>query len=222
MLAQHTISSLHIGHTIRELAAAAAWAEPCSSRATREARSSLSVDRGVPDVCELSDTELSEGESGSGLSRPGLSRGCLLVETGGGGAKLFPLPRTRPPPRLLRAAISIVETDVHASRVSPRREPTSAFAASALDTIVARWQGWSAEGACDRMGGGARVAWLMRLRAPRQSSRESASLACRSAFHMQRKPFVLFHLFSRELYVCTSTTDRPWARNSPKLKAVGR
>lgn len=58
-----TISSLHIGQTRRELAAAAAWAEVWSSRATRDVRSSFSVDMGVLDVCELRDTELSEGDS---------------------------------------------------------------------------------------------------------------------------------------------------------------
>lgn len=46
----HTISSLHIGHTILELAAAAAWAEPCSSRATLKVMSSFSVDIGVLDA----------------------------------------------------------------------------------------------------------------------------------------------------------------------------
>lgn len=50
VLIMHTISSLHIGHTILELAAAAAWPEPCSSRATLDAMSSFSVDIGVLDA----------------------------------------------------------------------------------------------------------------------------------------------------------------------------
>lgn len=95
-----TISSLHIGQTSRELAAAAAWAEPCSSRATRDVRSSFSVDMGVLEVCELNDTELSEGDSRPICLGWG---GC----GGGGAARPFPLPSTRPPPRLLRAAMAV-------------------------------------------------------------------------------------------------------------------
>lgn len=101
-LYQHTISSLQIGQTIRELAAAAAWAEAWSPRATREVRSSLSVDRGVLEAWELSDTELSDGESRS------VGRDSGFFATGG--ARFFPLPRTLPPPRLLLAAIISIGT----------------------------------------------------------------------------------------------------------------
>jgi hypothetical protein len=92
-----------MGHTIRELAAAAAWAEACSSSATREVRSSFSADKGVPDVCELSDTELSDGDS-----RPVFKTACLGGGAGGGGgARFLPLPSTLPPPNCLRAAMAI-------------------------------------------------------------------------------------------------------------------
>lgn len=93
----HTISSLHIGQTILELAAAAAWAVPCSSRATRAVMSSFSVDMGVLEVCELRDIELLDGD------RAPEGRNCGL--TGTGGARFLPLPSTLPPPRLLLAAI---------------------------------------------------------------------------------------------------------------------
>ena len=93
----HTISSLHIGQTILELAAAAAWAVPCSSRATRAVMSSFSVDIGVLEVWELSDMELFEGDKTPDGRRSGLF--------GTGGARFLPLPSTRPPPRLLREAI---------------------------------------------------------------------------------------------------------------------
>lgn len=93
----HTISSLHIGQTILELAAAAAWAVPCSSRATRAVMSSFSVDIGVLEVWELSDMELFEGDKAPDGRRSGLF--------GTGGARFLPLPSTRPPPRLLREAI---------------------------------------------------------------------------------------------------------------------
>ena len=82
---------------MRELAAAAAWADTCSLRATLEVRSSLSVDSGVLEVCGLSETELSEGESRSVGRAGGLF--------GTGGARFFPLPSTLPPPRLLLAAM---------------------------------------------------------------------------------------------------------------------
>jgi hypothetical protein len=64
----HTISSLHIGQTIRELAAAAACAaDPFSSRAIRDARSSSPMDTGVLEVCELRDTEFSENDKFEGV-----------------------------------------------------------------------------------------------------------------------------------------------------------
>jgi hypothetical protein len=56
------MSSLHIGHISLELAEAAAVG-PCSSSATRDARSSVSEEIGVVDVCELRDIELSEGDN---------------------------------------------------------------------------------------------------------------------------------------------------------------
>jgi hypothetical protein len=93
----HTISSLHIGQTILELAAAAAWAVPCSSRATRAVMSSFSVDIGVLDVCELREIELFEGDNAPE------DRSCGL--TGTGGARFLPLPSTLPPPKLLLAAM---------------------------------------------------------------------------------------------------------------------
>lgn len=85
--------------------AAAAGAEPCSSRATLEVMSSFSVDSGVLEVWLLSDTELSDGDR-----RPGVRKTAALPAAGGGGgggggAKPFPVPRTRPPPRLLREAM---------------------------------------------------------------------------------------------------------------------
>lgn len=63
--------------------------------------SSFSVDKGVLDACELSDVELSDGES-----RPELRTGCLLGAAGGG-ARFLPVPSTRPPPRVLRAAMAL-------------------------------------------------------------------------------------------------------------------
>ena len=96
----HTISSLHIGHTILEVAAAAAGAEPCSLRATFAAISSCSVDSGVLEVWLLSDIELSEGDKIAGLRVTGGLFG------GGGGARFFPVPSTLPPPKLLLFAIS--------------------------------------------------------------------------------------------------------------------
>jgi hypothetical protein len=93
----HTISSLHIGQTILELAVAAAWAVPCSSRATRAVMSSFSVDMGVLEVCELRDIELLDGD------RAPEGRNCGL--TGTGGARFLPLPSTLPPPKLLLAAM---------------------------------------------------------------------------------------------------------------------
>lgn len=104
LMCMPTISSLHIGQTMRELAAAAACAAPCSSRAMRDVRSSFSVDIGVLEVCELRDTELSEGDS-----KPGLRTDWTCLGGAGGcdgGARLLPDPRTRPPPRLLLADIS--------------------------------------------------------------------------------------------------------------------
>lgn len=99
-----TISSLQIGHTIFELAAAAG-AEPCSSRATLEVMSSFSVDTGVLEVSLPSDTELSDGESRPG----GRNTAALLAGSGGGAAggaaRPFPVPSTLPPPKLLREAI---------------------------------------------------------------------------------------------------------------------
>jgi len=104
----HTISSLHIGQTILELAAAAAWAVACSSRATRAVMSSFSVDMGVLEVCELKDIELFEGD------RAPEGRNCDL--TGAGGARLLPLPSTLPPPKLLRAAMILTSPETCTSR----------------------------------------------------------------------------------------------------------
>lgn len=59
--------------------------------------SSFSVDTGVLEVWELSDIELLEGDRAPEGRRSGLF--------GTGGARFLPLPSTRPPPRLLRAAI---------------------------------------------------------------------------------------------------------------------
>ena len=116
-----TISSLHIGQTMRLLAAAAACAEPCSSRAMREVRSSWSVDIGVLEVCDDSDTELSEGDN-----RPGVRTVCWMclgvtVEdvAGDGGARPLPDPSTRPPPRLLRAAMPMSRVFVHQRAHTP-------------------------------------------------------------------------------------------------------
>lgn len=95
------MTSLQIGQTNLELAVAAAWAEPCSSRATRDVISSFSVDIGVLDVWLLNDTELSEGESIAGL------RMGALLGAGAGGARPLPVPNTLPPPRLLREAIAL-------------------------------------------------------------------------------------------------------------------
>lgn len=97
ILELRTISSLHIGQTILELAAAAAWAVPCSSSATLAVMSSFSTDKGVLEVCELSDIELSEGE------RPPEGRSCGFWATGG--ARFLPLPSTLPPPKLLLVAM---------------------------------------------------------------------------------------------------------------------
>lgn len=133
-----TISSLHIGQTRRELAAAAAWAEPCSSRATRDVRSSFSVDMGVLDVCELNDTELSEGDS-----RP------ICLGWGGavgGAARPLPLPSTRPPPRLRRAAM----TGIMTSKLSSfDRDPCCAGCGTATSATAARWTCSSSEVAKD-------------------------------------------------------------------------
>ena len=113
-----TISSLHMGHTILELAAAAAWAEACSSRATRDVRPSFSVDTGMLDACELRDTELSEGDS-----KPEFGVCDLFT---GGGARLLPVPSTLPPPKALLAAMFVTDTKLMPlpSRVSSASYPT--------------------------------------------------------------------------------------------------
>lgn len=59
--------------------------------------SSFSVDIGVLEVWELREIELFEGDKAPEGRRSGLF--------GTGGARFLPLPSTRPPPRLLRAAI---------------------------------------------------------------------------------------------------------------------
>jgi hypothetical protein len=93
----NTISSLHIGQTMRELAAATAWLEPCSSRATLAVISSFSVDIGVLDVWLLNDNELAEGDRAAVLRKGGF--GCA-GDRDWGAAGLFPGPRLRPRVRL--------------------------------------------------------------------------------------------------------------------------
>lgn len=86
-----------MGQTILELAAAAACAVACSSRATLDVMSSFSVDIGVLEVWELSEMELSEGDKAPD------GRNCGLFGTGG--ARFLPLPSTLPPPKLRLAAM---------------------------------------------------------------------------------------------------------------------
>jgi hypothetical protein len=70
--------------------------------------SSFSVDIGVLEVWELREMELFEGDRALEGRRSGL--------LGTGGARFLPLPRTRPPPRLLRAAmVSRLLDRVHAA-----------------------------------------------------------------------------------------------------------
>lgn len=71
----------------------------------REVRSSVSVVMGVLEARELNETELSEGESRGGLWIAGTGFLGAGDADGVGGARFLPLPRTRPPPRLLREAI---------------------------------------------------------------------------------------------------------------------
>jgi hypothetical protein len=59
--------------------------------------SSFSVDMGVLEVWELREMELFEGDRAPEGRRSGLF--------GTGGARFLPLPSTRPPPKLLRAAM---------------------------------------------------------------------------------------------------------------------
>jgi hypothetical protein len=59
--------------------------------------SSFSVDIGVLEVWELREMELFEGDRAPEGRRSGLF--------GTGGARFLPLPSTRPPPKLLRAAM---------------------------------------------------------------------------------------------------------------------
>jgi len=96
-----TISSLHIGHTSRLDARAAAFS--LGPIKTLLLISSLVSDvlAGLLDVCELSDTELSEGESRLALRR-WMAAGCGDAAAGD---RFLPLPSTRPPPRDLREAI---------------------------------------------------------------------------------------------------------------------
>lgn len=96
-----TISSLHIGHTSRLDARAAAFS--LGPIKTLLLISSLVSDvlAGLLDVCELSDTELSEGDSKLALRR-WTADGCGDAAAGD---KFLPLPSTRPPPRDLREAI---------------------------------------------------------------------------------------------------------------------
>lgn len=89
----HTISSLHIGQTMRLVASAAALAPPCSSSATLVVISSVLTDKGVLLVCESRDTELSEGDRSPDVCGTG-----TLLGAGGGGARFLPEPSTRPPP----------------------------------------------------------------------------------------------------------------------------
>lgn len=82
----------------------------------REVRSSSCVEIGVLDVWELSEIELFDGES-----TPGLRKICRAAVAGGaGGSRFFPLPNTRPPPRLLRFAIMRLRL---ASRVRQASRP---------------------------------------------------------------------------------------------------
>lgn len=61
---------------------------------------------GVLEARELNETELSEGESRGGLWAAGAGAGLGAGDADGvGGARFLPLPRTRPPPRLLREAM---------------------------------------------------------------------------------------------------------------------
>lgn len=83
-------------------------ADVCASRAMREVRSSWSVEMGVLEACELSDRELDDGDS-----RPVLALVLMLmlllpaVFRGGASAVTpLPLPITRPPPKVLRVAMS--------------------------------------------------------------------------------------------------------------------
>lgn len=135
----HTISSPHIGQTILELAAAAACAVACSSRATRDVMSSFSVDIGVLEVCELSDIELSEGD------RPPDARNCGLFGTGG--ARFLPLPRTLPPPKLRLAAMILTPpqsgTSRETGRYYERTERATPYRRAAV--CLNETNGWSIE-----------------------------------------------------------------------------
>lgn len=97
---QRTISSLQIGHTSREeAAAAAAWST--FSRETLEPMSCVSrVGAGEFEFWELRDTELSDGDRRLTFL---LWRDAGAGETAGDSDR--PLPRIRPPPRDLREVI---------------------------------------------------------------------------------------------------------------------
>lgn len=100
---QPTISSLHIGHTRRLDALAAAFSLGPDSTLVLMSSFGSEVLAGLLDVCELSDMELSEGDRKLALRR---CWGLGCGETAGD--RFRPLPSTRPPPRDLREAMSRV------------------------------------------------------------------------------------------------------------------
>jgi hypothetical protein len=104
---QRTISSLHMGHTSRLDALAAAFSLGPSSTLLPMSSLVSAVLAGLLDVCELSDTELSEGARKLAL-RPWRACGCGEMA----GDRFLPLPSTRPPPRDLREAMSRMSKEV--------------------------------------------------------------------------------------------------------------
>lgn len=74
--------------------------------ATREVKSSVSVEIGVLEAWELRETELSEGESKLVFRECCCACWCCLAATAGD--RFLPLPSTLPPPSDLRAAMIVL------------------------------------------------------------------------------------------------------------------
>lgn len=111
------MSSLHIGHTSRLEALAAAFSPGPSNTLLPMSSRVSAVLAGLCDVCELSESELAEGDSRLGLRR------CRAGGCGeAAGDRLLPLPSTRPPPRDLREAMVRVSggvVSVHGRDLQP-------------------------------------------------------------------------------------------------------
>jgi hypothetical protein len=139
-----TISSLHIGHTSRLDALAAAFSLGPNSTLLLISSLISAVLAGLCDVCELSDTELGEGERKLALRR---CCGCGCGDMAGD--RFFPLPSTRPPPRDLREAIAKYREESGESvgwGMQPSRARGCGRRYKALANVAAA-QGWRSKAA---------------------------------------------------------------------------